>query len=1785
MNGVAGYDTGDILFEDERAIFRSSVRQRDGARVLLKSLRQKRPEARDVALLRHEYELSSALPEQYALRGLSLEPAPNGFVLALATPCGPLLANSLAQSSLSIAEFLSLALALAASLEALHKAGIVHRSLSPACIFWNRESAALQVGDFRFAARLSLESSTDVAELSLEGPLAYLSPEQTGRMNRTVDHRADLYAAGATLYHALCGRPPFISTDPLELVHSHLARNPDAPLRSAAGEDVPPLLQALLLKLLKKAPEERYQSAAGLAADLRRAQTSLANQGFVTEFDLGEEDISDQLQIPQRLYGRDEQLIRLAEAFEAAMSGRRLVFLVTGASGLGKTALVNEMHKPIARRGGVFLSGKFDQLRRDQPYSALAEALQIWVRRLLSESSGALQQWRERLLSLLGLSGGALLEFIPELALVLGDQAPVAELPPAEAQNRLHHLFRNLVRALETPGRPLILFLDNLQWADRPTLDLLHVLMSDPDSGGIILFGAYREEEVGSDHPLRSALADIAAASVQTETLPLSPLSLDDTMRFLADAIQAPPGELDELARAFLERSAGNPFLMQELLRSLHREGKLYFDAESRRWRWDLAAVRSGGLSLDALALVQQRMDQLGPELQGLLLLCACMGAKFNLRLVSLAWGQSPLETLQKLLELAQAGLISPRDSSYKYVQDGDESAKSVYFSFLHDRFLQGARALFSEQKELEQRLRIGRTLLQHLSFAERDERIIEIVEHLNAARDLLTDSVERLQVAQLDLQAGRRAKRASAHEEALRFFAIGADFLPRNAVAEAYELYIQFEQELGATYYVLGDLPRSEKRFENVLRHARSGQEKLPVFETRVAVALGKDRPDLAVQAAAAACAELGVALDSSRRKERRRQSERLRKLLRLKRPEDWLRSKTLSGSEDSARLKSLVQLGMPARVIASPLYGESLAAILEIGKQGVAPAVAQAMASASSFVASELRDIECAELYGRTAIDLAEKLGAREVHGRILFEYAAFLQYWRNPVQQLEETLLQAARSAQETGDLVFAAQSYWLMLAVQLWTGCTPLDQLQIRIERHYNALFKTGQNFALELNGLFWQTTLNLAGAERNRTRLTGTRFKQDESERRWKEAGNSSGLFYSHFCRALLAGNFAHYDLAVEQGRLAEEFGAAVSGSLALPLLSFHHGVACAGLLRSEKIASRRRELSADFEKRQVQLADWRERSPLNFEHLHLLLVAEEARLAAEHGRAMECYDGAAQLARERGFLAHAAQAAELAARYFLDLGKARIAGLYMGDAVRDYRAAGYGARCSDIELEHAELLHNLNRQDATKGAPGPAPSGSALDALSVLKASQAISGELELGSLLQRMLRIVMENAGAQRAILALPREGELRIVAEGQVNRDSADVSLDLKLENSGRAPASLLRLAERTRQPAVIAEAFTEAELREDPYIQQNRVRSALSYPLLLQGQLLGVLYLENNSAAGAFSSSRQDALSMLATQMAASLENARLYSNLQQALSDERQARQEQTALTEAATRFVPSEFLQILGRSSLTQVELGQNIARQMSVLFSDIRGFTALSESMSPQENFEFINSYLNRIGPVVREHGGFIDKYIGDAVMALFAAPASALQSAIRMQQTVAEYNMHRARQSYAPIQVGIGLNSGDLMLGVIGEANRMEGTVISDAVNLASRLEGLTKIYGAAIILSESMVAGVEHAETRIRELDLVQVKGKKAPARIYEALPLGIPAFEKRIANIEKFEEARGLYLARDFAAAKKAFAAILTGDPSDLSARVFALRCQQLLQTGVPEDWDGVAIMRRK
>jgi PAS domain S-box-containing protein len=1463
-----GDRTFRVLWDDGDRIFCRGHRgsadgDRDTVLVVLPATEHPPPASLD--RLAHEYGLKDELDATWAVRPLELVHERGRIMLVLEDPGGEPLERLLG-APMEVGSFLRLAIRITAALGKVHRRGLVHKDIKPHNVLVHRPTGEIRLTGFGLASRLARERQAPEAPETIAGTLAYMAPEQTGRMNRSIDSRSDLYALGITLYQMLTGQLPFTASDPMEWVHCHIARRPVAP--GERLKEMPGAVSAVIMKLLAKSAEERYQTAAGLESDLRHCLAAWEAQHGIDNFLLGEHDTPDRLLIPEKLYGRAREVETLLAAFDRIVkSGGPELVLVSGYAGIGKSSVVNELHKELVPPRGLFAAGKFDQYKRDIPYATLAQAFQSLVRPLLGKSDAELSGWRDALKEALGSNGKLMVNLVPELKLIIGEQPAVLELPPQDAQRRFQLVFRRFIGVFARPEHPLALFLDDLQWLDGATLDLLEDLLTQPDVHQLMLIGAYRDNEVDPSHPLMRKLDAIRNAGASIHEIRLVPLRREYVTQLVVDAFHTDAERAAPLAHLVHEKTAGNPFFVIQFLHVLAEEDLLAFAHDQGQWVWDLNCIRAKGYTDNVVDLMAGKLTRLPPETQTALQQLACLGNVAAITMLSIVLGTSEEQVHAALLAAVRQELVERVAGAYRFV---------------HDRIQEAAYSLIPEASRAEVHLRIGRLLAARTPAGKREEAIFEIVNQLNRGAALITARDEREQLAEFNLIAGERAKASTAYASALKYLVAGAALLAGDSRERRHELIFQLELHRAECEYLTGALTDAEQRLEALSARATDAVEQATVACLRMDLYVTLDQSGRAVAVGLDYLRRLGIEWSPHPTAEEAcREYQRIWSTLGDRPIEALVELPLMSDPASLATLDVLTKLALPA------LYTDANLACLVICRV-VNLSLESGNSDGSCFVYEWLGgmiagprfgDYQAGFRFGRLGYDLVEQRGLKRFQARTYMNFGNVVLPWTAHVRAGRALVRRAFEAANQSGDLNFAAHCC-SHLNTNLLAAGDPLDEVQGEAERGLAFAQKMRFGLAIDRNS----TQLGLIRTLRGLTPTFGCfdseQFDERRIERRFSENPDLAFAESWYWVRKLQARYFAgDYVAAVDASLKAQRLLWISASHFETAEYHFYGALSRAASCVSAAADQRQQHLQA-LVAHHRQLEIWAANCPENFENRAALVGAEIARIEGRALDAIDLYEQAIRSARANSFVHNEALANELAARFYAARGLAKIARVYLQDARYSYLRWGADGKARQLDELYPQLREPAPAPTSTIGAPLEH-----LDLATVIKVSQAISGEIVLQRLVDTLMRTAIEQAGAERGLLILPRGAEPRIEAEATTGGDTILVQLGGQPVTAAVLPESVLHYVQRTRESIILDDAAAEPPFAADPYIRERQARSILCLPLITQAELIGVLYLENNLAPRVFAPARIPVLKLLASQAAISLENSRLYSDLQE------------------------------------------------------------------------------------------------------------------------------------------------------------------------------------------------------------------------------------------------------------------------------------------------------------
>ncbi len=1439
----------------------------DGRDVVLKVLRV--PDAREAARLANEYEMTRELHLEGIRRAYDSQIVEGWPTSVLEYVEGESLRDAFVERRRALPEILSIAISVAAALGRLHAKRIVHGNLSSGNILVRAEGAATLI-DFELA--FAEGAARPEAPGEFAGALPYAAPEQTGRMNRPVDHRADLYSLGVVLYEMLTGRVPFEAEDSAQLIHSHVAAAP-VPVRERS-RTVPQVVSDIVMKLLAKSPDERYQSALGLKADLERCANQLRERSEIGPFELGRQDLPASFQSPARPYGREQELAALGKALEAAKRGSGGLVLISGHAGVGKSFLAGELQRAVTEENGLFVAGQFSEQQQQVPYHGIVQAFTSLLDLLLMERTEQLDEWREILEPVVEADGSLLTEVVPRLKVIVGEAQPARGALASGAQGRLHRAFQGLVEAVAPRRPPLVLFLDNLQWADAASLRLLESLAASGEHLPLLLLGAYRDEEVGPAHPLRSALSVRAQQGRPPPTIHLGDLAPRPLALLVAEALRADVSSVEPLAALIHEKTAGNPLLAIHFLKSLHEAGLLRFDGEAEEWRWDAEPIRSMGVTEKLATLMSALIQELPRRTQELLSLASCLGSTFELAEVAALDGCS--------VEDARAGLESALDAGLVVRARATGLAGVSGLRFSHERVRQAAYHRVPARQRRRLHYRVGRRLLESATEANVEERVFEIVSHLNAGFQCITDEGEKLQLAELNLLAGRKARREAAFHVAIWNLSMGIGMLPRDRWARHFALSRDLCVEAMEAEYSSANYETAERLSSELLEHVGDHSVTTRVHELRIGYRAARNRNAEALEEGLAALATLDAPLPA-RPEEIEREERALREEVSAQtdRIEELAELPSTHDDRQLAVMRILSELAVPALRARSPLWAVVVLRMVRIAvRYGTSPMSALAFGWYAALLCSGEadRDLERGYRFGLLSLKLVKACETRQAEAAVQYLFNVHVRHWKEHARETLRPLQEVYRSNMESGDLGFPLAAGVHYCGHLFCTGGS-LGYLQQKQPEHLEAFERLSHPFEAQLERIWAQAVSILVSRSTEPLRAEGPLFDESRGLSLLREQDDHTLLFVTYCCRTILQYLFGSYAAAVESARAAERYA---SGARGLLYLVEHHLYYALSLLAHypEAPAEVRSAYDAELASLEERMRRWARLAPMNGQHKLALIAAERARIAGEDARALALYDSAIRGAREQGYCQEEAIAYEREAELHAAAGRADLAGFCLKKAADGYRTWG---ATRTVEAFEEKRRYPLGRETLAS-----------LDAEAIMGASQTLSQELRLEQLLEKLTRILIENAGAEKGLLVESREGSLVVQSEG--TREKIETMQGLPVEESDELPLSVVRFVARTQSPLVLDDASRRSAFADDPYIARTRTKSLLCAPLVHQGKLIGLLYLENNLATSVFTPERLELLRALSSQAAISLENARLYANLERSIMEARQSAEE-------------------------------------------------------------------------------------------------------------------------------------------------------------------------------------------------------------------------------------------------------------------------------------------------
>ncbi|MES9991516.1 MAG: AAA family ATPase [Candidatus Thiodiazotropha sp.] len=1469
--------------------------------VILKRLKPEANTAEVASRFRREYEITSKLNIPGVVKAIGLEEEDGGLMMVMEDIGGKSLDRILAQSPMKLSESLELSISLAEILGSLHGQDIIHKNIDPTNIVINPETKAVNLIDFATSTKLPHETQKIRHPDKIEGALEYISPEQTGRMNRMIDYRSDLYSLGVVIYTLLDGRPPFQSSDPMELVHCHIAQQPE-PL-SKVNPTVPEVLSKIVDKLLSKAAEDRYQSAYGLKSDLETALTQLTETGRIQSFEIGKSDLLMRFQIPEKLYGRKNEIEQLMKEFTAVSRGTKdkIVMTVCGHPGIGKSALVNEIHKPLVQERGYFISGKFDQLNRDVPYSAIIEAFQNLINQILTESSPELNSWKFQLLEALDPYGQIIVDVIPELELIIDRQPTVPTLPPTESQNRFNQLFSRFINVFAKKDHPLVIFLDDLQWGDLASLNLLKLLLTSSELDHFLLLGAYRDNEVGASHPLRLTIEEIEKAGTETRKIVLGPLSKNDLLQLTADTFHCQPGNAEPLVELLNRKTNGNPFFTIQFLKMLYAEKLVKFNLQDQQWQWDIEEIQKQDITENVVELLANSIRKYPKNVQETLKFAASIGNHFDLKTLSIVTNAQQATIASELDAPIRDGLIYPTNDAYKMIV-GDMSNEQIEssineqitYKFHHDRIQQAAYSLIPKEKRSSIHYLIGKHILLNTKDVDIENNLFDIVGHLNQGIELIKMERDKIELAKLNLRAGIKAKNSTAYHQSTDYLNHGTFLLPVNTWENHYALALELYKHRAQALFLSGNIEQSEKEINSLLDKAADRYDKADIYLIIIVqfAQLGdyKKSFDLGLK-----CLQLfayslpDISTPEKSQAAMEEAVKRFHRLMENRKLSDLYDLPDIRDRDKSYLIRILSNLSDATYISLPPMFPYVIFDIVNISiEYGYNNFSAVGFCWFPVITALVLQDYNLGYESGQLSLALNERYNNQQIKSLTTFISSIFTIHWTFHNKEVLKFLDQAFKAGVDNGEYTYSGYARVMIPKTILDIG-DQIDKAREENEKSLAFLKKTSSIFANEVE-FFREFLNNLTDTKQFKTNFNCAEFTEDQYLEKWQQASFGHGLGYYVSYKSQICFLFEHYEDAYDVGADRKEWLQFIATLFEETMYLFYHTLSAYAIVESCDQKKKRCVLET-IKENFGYFSLWAKQCPENFAHKHLLIEAEQARIDGKITQAMSLYDKSIESAMENGYINNVALGNELAAKFYLSMQKNKIAKLYFTEAQHYYYKWGALAKAAHLEEKYPDFCtkrieeHISIASEISNTSPAISAAKLALDYESIIKSTQALSSEVVLSQLLEKLMAIIIENAGAQRGLFILNIEGGLSVEIIASVNPQTISKVDSLKLDDVDDLCVGIVTYVERTGKSVILNDASHEGSYTTDRYIQHNNIKSVLCSPIVNQGRLIGIIYLENNLSTGAFTADRIEILNILSSQAAISIENANLYEGLKE------------------------------------------------------------------------------------------------------------------------------------------------------------------------------------------------------------------------------------------------------------------------------------------------------------
>ncbi len=1479
MINLTGYSIKEEIHSgDKTSVYRAD---KSGKPVILKLLKNEYPDPKELSAFKHEFDILEKINFTGVVQVIGTEKYKNSLAIVFEDIEGDSLANLLDEiKKFSLIDKLNIFIKSITALGEIHKINLVHKDIKPQNIILNKKTGELKLIDFGSASFLTKQNSAVALNSSLEGTLAYISPEQTGRMNRTVDYRTDFYSFGISFYQLLTGELPFLSTDAMELIHSHIAKTAISPKKK---NNIPKAISDLVMKLMMKNPEDRYQSITGILSDLEKCKKYLIDENLdflnSNDFVLGEKDFSGKFQIPEKLYGREKEVSIILDSFKKVANGSLELLLISGRSGIGKSVLINEINKPITEYNGYFISGKYDSFKRSIPYRAITQAFQSLIGQILSEPQELVLLWKEKILNSVGVNGKIIIEFIPELESLIGEQPPVAELDPSEAQNRFNLVFLNFIKTVCTKENPIAIFLDDLQWADNASIQLLETILSDSELKHLFIMLSFRDNEVLPTDSFANLIDKLKKQNFYFDEINLNPISIQDVNQLVSDTLNTNLENSKPLAEVIQTKTKGNPFFVNEVFKDLYDKNLIFH--ENEKWSWDISKIKEVKISENVIDLMVAKVKELRETSLKILKLAACIGDWFKNDIFILIANIKKEELDKELILLSNEGFLLVNENITKFV---------------HDKIREATYTLITEEEKSINHFKIGSTYLKVAKEEEIEDLVFTIVNQLNQGIIHVTTESEKVKLFELNLLAAKKSLASTAYDASVGFYNKASELLPANSWEIDYKKSYEVYTGKSRAEFLSKDFETAEKTFDFVLANSKTLLEKLNIFELRFGMYVSQNRILEVIKLGKSILKTQGMHLPDNP-SDISPLPEIIKAKIKIgKKPISSLEELNICYDEEIIAIMRMLNLLLAPSFIAQPkLFPVIVLKMVNLSlKKGNSSLSAFAYSTFGIIQGSALGDFKTGLELSSLGLSLLKKFNSQNIYCRTNFLRANMINHWIYHAKEGQSYFNTAIEKGLETGDFEYTSYSINHKI-FQLFFYRISLSVVIDNFEKYSHLMLNIKQSEPINLFRLLEQLMINLTGKADKILFINGDKFNHDLILKEWVDTKNSTTLYGYNLSNEILQFLLGDKNKALEFSKLADPHEGGVFGMMFIPEHVFFNSLISYSLYFETEDKKQKKEYLKQIEKNSKRMKKWAENCEDNYGHKYSIIEGIQFSIDGKMNEAINSFKTAIKLAKKHEYILEEAIANELCAELWLKKSDEEYAELHLRDAHYAYKVWGCVPKMKLMEEKHPwlgkkipkETLSNdftSTTQATTKITAGDM--GNMLDLSTVLKASQTIAGEINLGKLLDRMLKILFENAGAERGIFVLQNDGKWLVQAEGNSNSDVSEVMMSKPLEECNSIlSVSIVNYVTRTKSLVLLNDATKAGMFVNDSYVKTNKPKSVLCYPIINKQKLVGVVYLENNLTTNAFTPDRLEILKVLSSQIAVSVENSLLYTNLEE------------------------------------------------------------------------------------------------------------------------------------------------------------------------------------------------------------------------------------------------------------------------------------------------------------